>query len=181
MILDISNLKGVPGKEIRDSLVAKLSEINFSGYEHKFLEPVLIDFIAVNKGDYIYLSGEIKTLIELICGRCLKKLEFPVAMPFAEKFFQESQAGQTVDQEALDDGYTYAGNEICLDDLIEQNLIMNLPLKIVCQDACKGFCPKCGINLNQKHCECVIEEVDPRLAVLEKLLMPSSSPKEVEK
>ncbi|MBS4026192.1 MAG: DUF177 domain-containing protein [Clostridia bacterium] len=181
MILDISNLKGVPGKEIRDSLEVNLSEKKFSEYEHKFLEPIVIDFIAVNKGDHIYLSGEIKTLVELICGRCLKKIEFPVAMPFAEKFFQETQAGQTVDQEALDEGYTHSGNQICLDDLIEQYLVLNLPLKIVCQDACKGFCPKCGINLNYEHCECAIEEVDPRLAVLEKLLMSSSSPKEVEK
>ena len=35
---------------------------------------------------------------------------------------------------------------------------------------CKGLCPKCGKNLNQGDCGCVVKEVDPRLAVLQKFL-----------
>jgi uncharacterized protein len=186
MKLDISYLKGVPGKEIRNLLTAKVDGINLPGYELKYLEPVIIDLTAANKGDYIYLSGEIKTSVELICGRCLKKIVYPITMPFAEKFFDEAQVSQPVDHKALeetllDEGYLYSGNKICLDDLIVQNQILNLPLKVVCQDDCKGFCPKCGVNLNMELCQCLIEEVDPRLAVLEQLLMSSNPPKEVEK
>ena len=43
-------------------------------------------------------------------------------------------------------------------------------LKILCSEDCKGLCPRCGADLNQGPCSCVKKDVDPRLAVLAKLL-----------
>ena len=41
--------------------------------------------------------------------------------------------------------------------------------KTLCSEDCKGLCPRCGANLNDGPCGCK-REVDPRLAVLAKLL-----------
>ncbi|MDW7673599.1 MAG: DUF177 domain-containing protein, partial [Bacillota bacterium] len=73
------------------------------------------------------------------------------------------------------------GNDIPLDIVVEQNIMLNLPLRVVCDEACKGFCPKCGTELNQRKCDCTIDNSDPRLAVLKELFKPGNSPKEVEK
>ncbi len=32
--------------------------------------------------------------------------------------------------------------------------IIDIPLKILCTNLCKGLCPVCGINLNHKPCSC---------------------------
>jgi uncharacterized protein len=45
-----------------------------------------------------------------------------------------------------------------------------LPMKPLCKDDCKGLCPLCGANWNRDTCTCKAEWVDPRLAVLKKLL-----------
>jgi len=41
---------------------------------------------------------------------------------------------------------------------------------VLCDEDCKGLCPKCGQDLNQGQCGCVTKEIDPRLAVLQKFL-----------
>lgn len=52
--------------------------------------------------------------------------------------------------------------------LIEQ-LQLNIPMKPLCQDDCKGLCPHCGADLNalpEGRCSCREAETDPRWASL---------------
>ena len=51
----------------------------------------------------------------------------------------------------------------------EEDVVLNLPSKVLCKDDCKGLCPQCGKNLNDGPCDCK-EPVDPRLAGLLELL-----------
>ena len=41
--------------------------------------------------------------------------------------------------------------------MILDNLRLNLPVRFVCKEDCKGVCTKCGKNLNFEKCECVEE------------------------
>lgn len=56
------------------------------------------------------------------------------------------------------------------DALLRDDILLELPSKFLCKDSCKGLCPKCGKNLNKGKCDCTEKEIDPRLAVLSKLL-----------
>ena len=47
-----------------------------------------------------------------------------------------------------------------------EQILLNLPLKPVCEPGCKGLCPTCGVNRNQIECDCRSEAVDPRFAPL---------------
>jgi uncharacterized protein len=49
-------------------------------------------------------------------------------------------------------------------------LILEIPMKPVCRDECRGLCPVCGADLNEKTCGCEAREADPRLLSLKKLL-----------
>lgn len=37
---------------------------------------------------------------------------------------------------------------------IREEIILDYPLKPLCKPNCKGFCPKCGKNLNEGGCNC---------------------------
>ena len=63
-----------------------------------------------------------------------------------------------------------ANMEIPFSDLVRESLILAEPLKSVCSETCRGLCPHCGINLNTAQCGCQGKLIDPRLAVLQKLL-----------
>jgi uncharacterized protein len=36
---------------------------------------------------------------------------------------------------------------------VRQELILNLPARVLCQENCKGLCVDCGVNLNNQECE----------------------------
>jgi len=48
-----------------------------------------------------------------------------------------------------------------LDELIRQDLVVNVPLRPLCEDACRGLCAQCGTDLNQGSCECEPERETP--------------------
>ena len=43
---------------------------------------------------------------------------------------------------------------IDLGEDIRQEIILDLPVRVLCREDCKGFCPGCGINLNKEQCKC---------------------------
>ena len=57
-----------------------------------------------------------------------------------------------------------------VDDLVEEDLILDQPSKVLCSEECRGLCPMCGKDLNEGSCDCRRETVDPRLAALQQLL-----------
>lgn len=61
---------------------------------------------------------------------------------------------------------TYAGKVIDLDPLFREQLILALPTYPVCREDCKGLCPVCGANLNERECGCDRHVPDPRWAGL---------------
>jgi uncharacterized protein len=42
-------------------------------------------------------------------------------------------------------------------------------MRVLCKETCKGLCPHCGKDLNATICDCRMEFIDERLAVLKKL------------
>ncbi|MFH1756381.1 MAG: DUF177 domain-containing protein [Candidatus Latescibacterota bacterium] len=38
---------------------------------------------------------------------------------------------------------------------IYENLIINIPIRILCDEGCKGLCPDCGADLNSNPCSCI--------------------------
>ena len=60
--------------------------------------------------------------------------------------------------------------EIELDELVTEDILLELPGKLLCKDGCKGLCAKCGKNLNDGNCQCDNNRIDPRLEVLKQLL-----------
>jgi len=50
-------------------------------------------------------------------------------------------------------------------DSIKETLLA-LPMKPLCREECKGFCPVCGGNRSLSPCTCEVKLSDPRLEVL---------------
>lgn len=37
---------------------------------------------------------------------------------------------------------------------IREELLLTMPSRFLCSEECKGICPGCGVNLNEKRCTC---------------------------
>ena len=65
-----------------------------------------------------------------------------------------------------DEAYSYEGKYIDLSRVLKDNIILGLPMKQVCKPECKGLCPKCGTDLNEKECDCKEDYINPQMEVL---------------
>jgi uncharacterized protein len=117
----------------------------------------------------IRLRGRLSTGLELQCARCLEPVPQEVAREF-ELLYRPLGADAGRDELSVTDaeaeiGY-YQGDGVLLEDVLREQVLLALPLKITCCEDCKGLCPHCGKNLNQEQCSCVVPAEDPRWAAL---------------
>jgi uncharacterized protein len=52
-----------------------------------------------------------------------------------------------------------------LEPLIREQVLLALPTRPLCDENCRGLCPSCGVDLNEKACRCANAESDPRMAI----------------
>ena len=124
-------------------------------------------------GTAFTLSGRASTRLQMDCSRCLEPFEVPVDAHFDLRYVPHSEnAGQGEIEVGDDDLATafYREGMVDLIDLLREQFMLALPMKPLCQEACKGFCPECGTNLNKTQCDCAPKWEDPRLAPLKSLL-----------
>ena len=55
-------------------------------------------------------------------------------------------------------------SHIDVEELVQNEIFVNLPMKVLCSEDCKGICNRCGTNLNQMTCDCDTTELDPRMS-----------------
>jgi uncharacterized protein len=117
----------------------------------------------------IRLRGRLSAGLELQCARCLEPLRQDVKRDF-ELLYRPLGADAGRDELSVTDaeaeiGY-YQGEGLLLEDVLREQVLLALPLKVTCREDCKGLCPQCGKNLNQEQCSCSTEVEDPRWAAL---------------
>ena len=105
-----------------------------------------------------------RCVVEFPCDRCLK----PVKHSFELDFEREVDLEVTEEErlEALDEQPYINGYDLDVDQLVYGELIVNMPMKVLCSENCKGICNRCGVNLNFESCHCDDTELDPRMSVI---------------
>lgn len=134
-----------------------------------FTKPAHISGEIVNMGGYIGLSAKVSVSYSAECARCLKPLDRSFEVTFERTVVNRGELVNTSEDEA-DDYIQIVDGMLELDSVAAEQLLMEFPMKELCHDDCKGLCPKCGKDLNDGECGCPTKEIDPRLAILQKLL-----------
>lgn len=129
---------------------------------------------------YVEASGRLKTSVRLSCSRCLADFSLPLSIPFEATFSEEAKAREASGEETeieltaeAIDLFPFQGREIDLLEVIQEQVLLALPVRPLCREDCKGLCPRCGADLNQGACGCAEKPTDPRFAVLKNLKIDS--------
>jgi uncharacterized protein len=139
--------------------------------------PVLgeADFLRTTHG--IVVRGHFSTAVDLECSRCLDVYVENVEIDFAEEFVPIVDVNTGAPLNIPRDADTFLINdkhELDLEPAIREYGLLALPMKPLCESACAGLCPRCGINRNTEKCTCILEEPDDRFAALRSLLNEDS-------
>ncbi|WP_027090927.1 YceD family protein [Cohnella thermotolerans] len=132
----------------------------------KPLSPVKAELTAVYADRTIDVTGTIACKLQLRCSRCLDPVGEELNIPFRETFRVVSKETSDLDDREEDDFVPVHGERLELRPYVEEELLLHLPLAPLCREDCKGLCPECGENRNERECGCSNEKIDPRLASL---------------
>ncbi|MGZ4786962.1 MAG: YceD family protein [Terriglobales bacterium] len=120
----------------------------------------------------IRVVGELSTKLEIPCARCLEAVPYVVNRSFQLLFRPQTvnvgpEEAEMQDKDA--EVAFYEGDGVELEDILREQVLLAVPIKTVCREACKGLCPHCGKNLNTGECHCEPVAGDPRWDALKDL------------
>ena len=147
-------------------------EIPDDGEAYRIVGPVHLAFELHKDKEQFRLVGTVQGELEFDCSRCLEPFRLPIDASFDLRYLPASEASTEPEREMADEDLEtsyYRENQIDLNELLREQFYLALPMKPLCEEACRGLCPHCGTNLNQESCDCVSRWEDPRLAALRTL------------
>ena len=162
MLFDVKSILHTPGKQLDFQFELDLSDVEFAG-RYPVSRPVTVTGQVRNTADVLELELSARSQLDAMCDRCGKEFLQDKEIPFSCILAEEVQNEDNDEIVVLEDG------KVDLDDLARTAFILGMDTKTLCSEDCKGLCPGCGADLNLGPCSCK-KEVDPRLAVLAKLL-----------
>lgn len=166
--------------DVKDLAVRKLpihktyapGSIDYQSDEVKQVGPLEVTATAELVDGQIRIDGQLETKIEMSCARCLEPVVEDVSRSF-DLIYSPLPKGVKPEEERLKDDDSeigfFQGEGIFLADVLREQVLLALPMKVICQSDCRGLCPNCGVNLNHEECRCETHATDPRMAPLARL------------
>jgi uncharacterized protein len=167
--MEINILKIIDGTvdNIDFNLKLDIKQIEFNSELINIVSPIEFDGqIKYSQKDMYELQGTIKAYIMLQCARCLVDHQHHLTSQVNLILVRKKHEGE----EFPEDSILIDGDTVEMEDIIIENFLLSVPIKVLCQEDCKGLCPVCGINRNTEKCTCQEQKIDPRFAALKDLL-----------
>ena len=163
MLFSVKSILNSPGKSLTFQFSMDLSDVDFGG-RMPAQEPVEVECTVRNTAGMLEMALRIRTTLDCVCDRCAKEFRREKEVDYDCVLAEDKQDETNEDIVLLE-----SGEFIDLEDLARTAFILEMDTKTLCSEDCQGLCPRCGADLNLGPCSCH-KEVDPRLAVLAKLL-----------
>lgn len=134
--------------------------------EFKIIEPVVYEG-EIYKVDGAYMiNSDINYKYESKCARCFENTKKEVKTSFSAKLIDYGEHHDYNNDIDDEDIIYYNKASLDIDKYILMEVASSLPMKTLCNEDCKGLCPKCGLDLNTGTCDCEDDYLDPRLEKL---------------
>ena len=145
--------------------------VDYHGADFRQTAPLKVDAVAELSGSEIRIRGRVGTSLEACCDRCLVSVAIPVERHFDLSYRPVSTIARAEEVELPEDelevGF-FSGDGIELADLATEQVILSVPMKVICQTDCRGLCPVCGANLNFEKCGCLPSQENSPFSFLKK-------------
>jgi uncharacterized protein len=129
-------------------------------------------FQRTNRG--ILVRGNVEAPVRRTCARCLEAFVESARISISEEFVPsvDPETGAAIDRDAADEAVQLIDehHDIDLRPVLHDEFALTEPMHPLCRPDCPGLCAECGARLDDRHVVHAIDEIDPRLAGLAKLL-----------
>jgi uncharacterized protein len=175
-------------------MIVELIDIPEEGLELTFREPVPLgadvgvspdaclveaELFLARIGVGVAIRGSFRSTLQFTCCRCLEGFRLALGEAFEVHYLPAREVAPEGEYELSAgelDVLPLQEERIDITALLQENLLLNIPLQPVCRETCCGLCPRCGASLNAGPCGCPERSADPRWDALAKLKATRSRP-----
>jgi uncharacterized protein len=186
MALPVLHLHEIPHEGLSLSCDVQADDLALGPEDVRMPGGLAMAINAVRAGTTVHVTGTLSGTVRRQCVRCLKEYDDALWLPVVAEYHRDAdlkarpagrEPSERPGEDADDDGYVYAGEEIELGAMLREHVILAAPMQPLCHDECRGLCPVCGQDLNVRRCDCREEQIQSPFAVLKKLreAMPGPS------
>lgn len=163
MLINLSEILSNQAKTEHFICEIEMANYHFQGMDYPFSYKSAVEFDASSpEKKKVRVNGGFTVRLMLPCDRCLDEVE----KEFCISFDKVLDFSEDADEENLSEMSFVEGSELDVDILVYDELVMAMPMKVLCKPDCKGLCPVCGVNRNEMSCGCDTRVPDPRMAAI---------------
>lgn len=158
MKVKLEKILGLDDGEYRFHFESGANEIGIELKDYEghdvFDRPVISDVILNKTSHLYYVKLHTSSEARFLCDRCLgdarKKIEGSFEIIYTDLKSKREEYDNDTEVRLIE---VHKANEIVLDKDICDTLLLEIPIKVLCKEDCKGLCATCGADLNEALCE----------------------------
>ena len=167
MILDLSSVFSEQHKPIDAKVECEMKNFKCRNSVFEIRESREANIHVAYAGDgKLIVEGDCYFIIDIPCDRCLEIVPTEFDLKFSHEISSIILDEVSEENDELDENNYIDGYHLDVDRLLYNEILVGWPMKVLCDDACKGICNVCGQNLNQGTCNCEDTGIDPRMSVI---------------
>lgn len=186
MALPTLRLDEIPEEGLKLTSQVQPEELTLSPTEGAFPDGFSLSMEVDKVGRQANISGVLIGTALRQCVRCLKEYEDTVEIPFeavyrpgagtheplrpvrSRSVGREPQPAVIGQEGEGDEDAVYAlqGDQIDLAGMLREQIILGTPMQPLCAAGCRGLCPVCGQDRNERDCGCPDTGMTSPFAVL---------------
>jgi len=131
--------------------------------------PLLVRTRVSKAVDKFLVRGTIRGGVRIRCDRCLDPFRREMDSQFQVYLVVAKERADQEEIELLDEDMEVdfvKGDTVDLSDVVREQIYLSLPMRSICKESCRGLCPVCGTNLNERPCQCGKAESHPAFSKL---------------
>jgi DUF177 domain-containing protein len=123
--------------------------------DYQFQKPIELELQLLSTGESIVVQGNISGKYTAVCNRCLKEYPVDINIEIEEEYRKVTtmeQDSKMIEVELGEEDFILAIDDegyIDLEELIRQNILVNMPIQLICREACPGL-PQMADNKEAK-------------------------------
>ncbi len=164
--IGLRELERVGSVRVRHTIAA--DDPLWEGSDLELLSGVDVELLVSRAaaGEQVVARGEMSARLGGACRRCLAAVRHVVREPLALVWSYGDDGSETFELDGEIRTIPAGAADLDVRDAIREEMLLAAPAYLLCVDACRGICPRCGIDLNEEECRCEGQEADSRWEAL---------------
>lgn len=158
-------VRGLPEGEHPISLTVPASVLGLPAYRRD----IALNGTLTKEGEQLRLKLKASAVGDFECSRCTANFTREISADLDLQFLPPDLMRPDEDSEDVHEYDAFVSPTIDITQDVRDALGIAIPMRLLCQEACKGICPTCGKNLNEGPCGCEAPEIETPWSALKSL------------